>query len=97
MRQNSETCASSSSPLPYEKTLPTHNGSYMRKAQRYFLLFAAAVLLAPSDILAKELTTKPNILIILTDDQGRGDYSAFGTKDIHTPNIDRLCQERDHF
>jgi arylsulfatase A-like enzyme len=36
---------------------------------------------------------KPNILIILTDDQGRGDYSAFGTKDIRTPNIDRLFSE----
>jgi len=36
---------------------------------------------------------KPNILVILTDDQGRGDYSAFGTKDIQTPNMDRLCRE----
>ncbi|HEY3321566.1 MAG TPA: sulfatase-like hydrolase/transferase [Planctomycetota bacterium] len=36
---------------------------------------------------------KPNILVILTDDQGRGDYSAFGTKDIQTPAIDRLCKE----
>lgn len=36
---------------------------------------------------------KPNILIILTDDQGRGDYSAFGTKDLRTPNIDRLFHE----
>ncbi|WP_309715048.1 sulfatase-like hydrolase/transferase [Armatimonas sp.] len=34
-----------------------------------------------------------NILIILTDDQGRGDYSAFGTKDIQTPHIDRLFRE----
>ncbi len=33
---------------------------------------------------------RPNILVILTDDQGRGDYSAFGTKDIRTPNMDRL-------
>ncbi len=38
-------------------------------------------------------TTKPNILVILTDDQGRGDYSAFGTKDIRTPHMDRLCRE----
>jgi arylsulfatase A-like enzyme len=36
---------------------------------------------------------KPNILVILTDDLGRGEYSAFGTKDIHTPNVDRLCRE----
>ncbi|HZQ45868.1 MAG TPA: sulfatase-like hydrolase/transferase, partial [Verrucomicrobiae bacterium] len=36
---------------------------------------------------------RPNILVILTDDQGRGDYSAFGTKDIRTPNIDRLFHE----
>jgi arylsulfatase A-like enzyme len=34
--------------------------------------------------------TKPNILVILTDDQGRGDYSAFGTRDIRTPQLDRL-------
>jgi arylsulfatase A-like enzyme len=38
-------------------------------------------------------TPKPNILIILTDDQGRGDYSAFGTQDIHTPNMDRLFHD----
>jgi len=38
-------------------------------------------------------TAKPNILVILTDDQGRGDYSAFGTKDIRTPTIDRLFHE----
>ena len=36
---------------------------------------------------------KPNILIIFTDDQGRGDYSAFGTRDIRTPNMDRLFRE----
>lgn len=36
---------------------------------------------------------RPNIIVILTDDQGRGDYSAFGTKDIRTPHIDRLFRE----
>ena len=36
---------------------------------------------------------KPNIVVILTDDQGRGDYGAYGTRDIRTPNIDRIFRE----
>jgi arylsulfatase A-like enzyme len=36
---------------------------------------------------------RPNVIVILADDLGRGDYSAVGTKDIRTPSIDRLCRE----
>lgn len=35
----------------------------------------------------------PNILVILTDDQGWADYSAAGTPDIRTPHIDRIFRE----
>jgi arylsulfatase A-like enzyme len=35
----------------------------------------------------------PNLLVILADDLGRADYSAFGTPDVRTPNIDRLARE----
>lgn len=38
-------------------------------------------------------TRRPNLLMILVDDLGRGDYSAFGTPDLHTPNIDRVFHE----
>ncbi len=32
----------------------------------------------------------PNIILILTDDQGYGDISAHGSPDVSTPNMDRL-------
>ncbi|GAB3177029.1 sulfatase family protein [Telluribacter humicola] len=37
--------------------------------------------------------TAPNILVILTDDQGYHDVSYYGTKDLRTPNIDQLTRE----
>ncbi|MFM8271456.1 MAG: sulfatase, partial [Gemmata sp.] len=42
---------------------------------------------------AADPTNRPNVLVILSDDQGRGDYSAFGTKDVRTPHIDCLYKE----
>ena len=33
----------------------------------------------------------PNIIIFLTDDQGWGDLSINGNKDIYTPNIDQMA------
>ena len=57
-------------------------------------LLALLALTAPGTNDAKAASVaKPNILVILTDDQGRGDYSAFGTRDIRTPHIDRLFHE----
>jgi len=36
---------------------------------------------------------KPNVLVILTDDQGYADLSCQGSPDIRTPNIDRIARE----
>ena len=36
---------------------------------------------------------KPNFLLILTDDHGYGDVSAYHASDVRTPNIDRLAAE----
>ncbi|MCK4746249.1 MAG: sulfatase-like hydrolase/transferase, partial [Bacteroidales bacterium] len=34
---------------------------------------------------------KPNVVIFLSDDQGWGDFSISGNRNIETPNIDRLA------
>ena len=36
---------------------------------------------------------KPNIIFILTDDQGAWAMGCAGNKDIQTPNLDSLAQE----
>jgi arylsulfatase len=35
-------------------------------------------------------TTPPNIILVMTDDQGYGDISAHGSPDVLTPNMDEL-------
>lgn len=37
--------------------------------------------------------SKPNVVYILSDDQGWGDYSFMGHPHIQTPNLDRLARE----
>ncbi|PWJ37946.1 arylsulfatase [Sediminitomix flava] len=36
---------------------------------------------------------RPNVILIITDDQGYGDIAAHGNKVVSTPNIDQLFQE----
>ena len=37
-------------------------------------------------------TEKPNVIIIIADDLGWGDVSAYGNRTVSTPNIDFLAQ-----
>ncbi len=58
-------------------------------------LLSAAVLI--SSLLLFTLTAgaapRPNVIIVLTDDQGYGDLSCHGNPVLKTPNIDRLHAE----
>lgn len=36
---------------------------------------------------------RPNVVLIVTDDVGYGDFGAYGATDIRTPHVDRLARE----
>ena len=40
---------------------------------------------------------RPNVVLILTDNQGYGDLGCYGNSQVKTPVIDRLCQESARF
>jgi arylsulfatase A-like enzyme len=50
-----------------------------------------------SSAVAAEPAKRPNIVLILTDDQGYGDIAAHGNPVIKTPNLDRLHSESVRF
>ena len=64
------------------------------KGRRLLLVFLLLGFFIPSH--GNETTkpsAKPNFLLILTDDQGYGDVSAYGSPDVRTPNMDRIGAE----
>ena len=58
------------------------------------LLVTLAGMLLPSDrCLADDGVKQPNVVVILTDDQGWGDLSLHGNPNLSTPNIDAMARE----
>jgi arylsulfatase A-like enzyme len=62
-----------------------------------YLIILSALLLAPLAALQAAAAPKPNIIFILTDDQGYGDISAHGNPVLKTPNLDKLRSESVRF
>ena len=66
---------------------------------RQTLASLAATLVCVSSLLAQP-PRKPNVVVILTDDQGWGDLSLHGNPNLSTPNIDAMARdgaEVEHF
>ena len=69
-------------------------GGNMRPAVR--ALAAAITLLSVAcvgDQTVSRQARRPNILLIVSDDVGYPDIGIYGSRDIPTPNIDRLARE----
>lgn len=61
---------------------------------RLLLGVFVALLAAPTpDLAAADPPKQPNVVFILTDDQGYGDISAHGNPILKTPNLDKLHAE----
>ena len=59
-------------------------------SRREFLKLTATPLLAQS-------AARPNVIVILTDDQGYGDFSCHGNPVLKTPNMDAIHSESVRF
>ena len=42
---------------------------------------------------ASRASDRPNVVLIITDDVGYGDFGSYGARDIKTPNVDRLARQ----
>ena len=59
--------------------------------QSSFVFFLIGFMFLPS--CKKKSIDRPNLIIILTDDQGSVDLNAYGATDLSTPHIDGLIDE----
>lgn len=70
---------------------------HIYKKSQYLALFFPTLIICTilnaCNISDAKKTAKPNVVIILSDDQGWGDFSFTGNSNLETPNIDKLASD----
>ncbi|MFC1763464.1 arylsulfatase [Planctomycetota bacterium] len=59
----------------------------------YFVTLLASILLASFSGVSVAEPSKPNIILVMPDDAGYGDYACLGSPIIRTPSVDAFKQE----
>ncbi len=67
--------------------------SYLHRGLRPCMLVACFVFQILLSVVGYAANERPNVLVILTDDQGWGDLSLHGNPNLSTPNIDSLARD----
>jgi arylsulfatase len=60
---------------------------------RFFLALCITATLAAPSVNALDSAHKPNVLIVMTDDQGLGDFSLMGNPVLKTPSLDAFAKQ----
>lgn len=67
-------------------------------AATLFIVWGDLATAAPGPTLQeRETASKPNVILVMTDDQGYGDLGCHGNPILKTPNLDRLYSESVRF
>ena len=69
---------------------------FTKKIVFNYLIVIFLIAISTSNSFAQS-NKKPNVIIIYTDDQGAVDLGSYGSKDIYSPNIDKLAKTGTRF
>lgn len=63
-----------------------------RSFSSFVCVFLCMIVLCNSEVRASTRLEQPNVIIILTDDQGSIDLNCYGAKDLITPHMDSIAK-----
>ena len=65
----------------------------MKHSLLFLILLSSVLSACKDDLKIQKRSDRPNVVLILTDDQGYADAGVFGATDFETPYLDQLARE----